>query len=85
MIFSHKAISSGINTFSTEDLSKALELAKSILALNESDDLGQYSVLVSMEDDRYCVNTMWTPYNDDSIVYCSESDLYRLLKGEDEE
>lgn len=80
----NKNFKTNIGTFIVEDINKALDLAKAIMALNECDDLGQRSVLLSMEDNSYRIDTMWTSYADDNIVYCSETDLYEMMGDDDE-
>ena len=79
-----KHIKTNIGTFIALDLEKALDLVRAIMALNHDDNLGQRSVLLSMEDNSYRIDTMWTSDDDDDIVYCSEEDLYEMMDDDDE-
>lgn len=81
-MYYNKKIETNIGTFIALDLEKALNLVRAIMALNHDDTLGQRSVLLSMEDDSYRIDTMWTSDNDDDIVYCSETDLYEMMDDE---
>ena len=80
----NKNFKTNIGTFIVEDIDKALDLAKAIMALNHDDNLGQRSVLLSMEDNSIRIDTMWTSYADDNIVYCAETDLYEIMGDGDE-
>ena len=81
-MYYNKKIETNIGTFIALDLEKALNLVRAIMALNHDDTLGQRSVLLSMEDNSYRIDTMWTSDNDDDIVYCSETDLYEMMDDE---
>lgn len=81
-MYCNKKIKTNIGTFITLDLDKALDLVSAIMALNQDDSLGQRSVLLSMEDNSYRIDTMWTSDDDDDIVYCAETDLYEMMEDE---
>lgn len=78
----NEKIKTNIGTFIVEDIDKALDLVRAIMALNHDDNLGQRSVLLSMEDNSYRIDTMWTSDDGDDIVYCSETDLYEMMDDE---
>lgn len=84
-MYYNKKIKTNIGTFIALDLEKALSLVRAIMALNHDDNLGQRSVLLSMEDNSYRIDTMWTSDDDDDIVYCSETDLYEMMEDETRE
>lgn len=83
-MYYNKKITTNIGTFIALDLEKALDLVRAIMALNHDDTFGQRSVLLSMEDNSYRIDTMWTSDNDNDIVYCSEEDLYEMMGDDDE-
>lgn len=84
-MYCNKKIETNIGTFIALDLEKALNLVRAIMALNHDDTLGQRSVLLSMEDNSYRIDTMWTSDDDDDIVYCAETDLYEMMEDETRE
>lgn len=67
------------NTVVCDDWNNACSLMKALWEIShEPGAVGEYAVCVTDENGSIRVDFKFVPYDDDSVVFCTESELYEM-------